>query len=77
MSAFEYRITRHPAGQFKDLVYFCTEHGECTLNQVPGDQMRIVEDILNEEGGQGWELVQVAFGRDGLIVFWKKNRTSG
>jgi len=72
MSAFEYRITKHPSGEFKELVYFCTESGECTLNQVPGDQVQRLEDLLNAQGEKGWELVQVSFGRDGLLAFWKR-----
>ncbi len=72
MKTFEYKITRHPAETFSKLVYFCTEAGECNLDHIPHDQTEILQDILNEEGRSGWELVQVSFGRDGLIAFWKK-----
>ncbi len=72
MDRFEYKITKHPAESFTELVYYCTEAGECTLDQIPHDQTLILQDILNKEGEKGWELVQVAFGQNGLIGFWKK-----
>jgi len=29
-------------------------------------------DILNNRGSEGWELVQIAFGKDGMMAFWKR-----
>jgi hypothetical protein len=72
MKSFEYEITQHPADSFREVVYFCTETGECTLDQVPGDQTAILAGILNERGQQGWELVQVSFGKGGVVAFWKR-----
>lgn len=72
MKEFEYKITRHSAETFKDLIYYCTESGECTLEQVPHDQTETLQDILNTEGVTGWELIQVSFGRNGIMAFWKK-----
>ncbi len=72
MKQFEYKITKHPAETFNELVYFCTETGECALDQIPHDQTVVLQDILNKEGENGWELVQVSFGHNGLIAFWKK-----
>lgn len=72
MNRFKYEITRYPSSDFKQLVYFCTDHGECDLAQVPSDQTDILENLLNERGDQGWELVQLSLGRDGILVFWKK-----
>ena len=72
MDRFEYEVTRHRADTFYDLVYFCSETGECSLDTVPGDQAQILTDLLNERGENGWELVQVAFGKDGLLAFWKR-----
>ncbi|RJP56277.1 MAG: DUF4177 domain-containing protein [Deltaproteobacteria bacterium] len=72
MKRFEYQITKHPAEAFKELVYFCSESAECTLEQVPTDQTKILQDILNERGRQGWELIQVSFGKDGIMAFWKQ-----
>ena len=72
MKGFEYKITRHPAETFKQVIYFCTESGECTLDEVPRDQTDMLADILNEQGEQGWELVQVSFGKEGVMAFWKR-----
>ena len=72
MKTFEYKITKHPAETFNELVYYCSEAGECTLDQIPHDQTEILQNILNVEGATGWELTQVSFGRNGIIAFWKK-----
>ena len=72
MKRFEYQITHHSADTFEEVVYFCTETGECTLDRVPMDQTTTLAGILNERGAQGWELVQVSFGKDGMMAFWKR-----
>jgi hypothetical protein len=72
MKCFEYDITHHPGETFKQVVYFCTETGECTLDQVPSDETKLLTGILNERGREGWELVQVSFGKDGIMAFWKR-----
>lgn len=72
MKQFTYEITRHPASQFTQLVYFCSGSGECSYDQLPSDQLNVLSDILNDRGSQGWELVQVSFGEGGLLAFWKK-----
>jgi hypothetical protein len=72
MKRFEYDITKHSADTFDKVVYFCSETGQCGLDEVSRDQTRILADILNQKGREGWELVQVAFGQDGLMAFWKR-----
>ena len=72
MTKFVYEVTKHPADRFKNLVYFCTEKGECTYDELPSDQIKILKDLLNETGSQGWELVQVLFGDDGVVAIWKR-----
>jgi hypothetical protein len=72
MKKFEYDITKYPASKFTHLVYFCTDQGECKLDQIPEHQTRVLNEILNERGSHGWELVDLAFGNDGLVAFWKK-----
>jgi hypothetical protein len=72
MKKFEYKITKHPAQAFTQLVYFCTEEGQCNVEQLPFDQLKAVENLLNERGSEGWEMVQVLFGKDGVVVFWKR-----
>ena len=72
MTRFEYEITKYPADEFTHLVYFCTDQGQCNLDQLPSDQMSVLEAKLNERGSEGWELVQVFFGEDGVVAFWKR-----
>ncbi len=72
MQRFEYEITTHPADTFNELVFYCTQPGECSLDQIPHDQTKNVQGLLNERGWQGWELVQLSFGKDGVIAFWKR-----
>lgn len=72
MSRFEYQITRHPAETFNEVVFYCNESGECGLEAIPPEQIEILQKILNEKGWHGWELVQIAFGANGLLAFWKR-----
>lgn len=74
MNTFEYKITKHPSEEFKKLIYFCTDEGECKIDQVPADQLSVMEEILNDQGSQGWELIQLSFGEDGVVAFWKRPR---
>lgn len=76
MKTFSYKITKHPAETFSTLVYFCSAGGECELEKVEHDQAETLQDILNSEGAAGWELVQLAFGRKGMMAFWKKEQHS-
>jgi hypothetical protein len=72
MIQFEYEITKHPADTFKEVIYFCSEKGLCSLEHIPSDQVRRIEHVLNERGRQGWELAHVSFGKDGVLAFWKR-----
>jgi len=36
------------------------------------DQAEILGEMLNERGKRGWELVQISFGKEGLMAFWKR-----
>lgn len=72
MNRFEYEITKHPSSNFKQIAYFCTDKGECDIDQLPADQISVLGEILNERGSRGWELVQISFGNDGVLAFWKR-----
>jgi hypothetical protein len=72
MKKFQYEITKHPSSEFNQLVYFCTDQGECSLEQVPSSQTEILKGLLNNRGEQGWELIQLFFGKDGIVALWKK-----
>jgi len=72
MTAYEYEVTRHGAEEFKQMAYFCSEKGECRLDEVPQDQLQRLEQVLNERGALGWELVQILFREGGAVAFWKR-----
>lgn len=72
MKTFAYDVTRHPSSKFTQVAFFCGQDGSCDIEEVPGDQVAMLKDILNERGAEGWELVHLAFGRDGLLAFWKR-----
>lgn len=73
MRQFEYDITTHPAHEFSQVVYFCSEQGECRYDELPSEQIARLGNILNEKGSQGWELVQLSFGKGGVVAFWKRD----
>lgn len=72
MERFEYSITSHSAETFNRVVYFCSEKGDCGIHEVPEHEPQILVDILNERGLDGWELVQIMFGKGGLLACWKR-----
>jgi hypothetical protein len=72
MERFEYEITTHNAESFARVVYFCSDAGDCKLEEVPVQEPAILADILNERGLNGWELVQMVFGKDGVLACWKR-----
>lgn len=72
MKQFEYDITTHPAGEFSDLVYVCTDQGDCTLDRVPSHQVGALGAVMNDKGSEGWELVQFVFVKGGVVGFWKR-----
>ncbi len=73
MERFEYEITTHAAENFKKLVYFCSEQGDCGVKEVPAEEPQILVDLLNERGLRGWELIQLTFGADGIMAYWKRS----
>ncbi|SHI81511.1 hypothetical protein SAMN02745216_00583 [Desulfatibacillum alkenivorans DSM 16219] len=74
MENFEYDVTFYPQDAFSRVVAFCNESGGCTLDKVPETQWSALTAVLNEKGAQGWELVQVGFGKDGCMAIWKRRR---
>lgn len=73
MELFEYKITKHSAETFDKIIYFCSEFGQCGIDEVSKDQTRILTDILNTQGSEGWALVQISFGKDGVMIYWKRS----
>ena len=72
MKHFEYKITKHLSDTFDKIIYFCSKTGTCSIDEVSKHQTKILTDILNNQGREGWELVQISFGKDGVMVYWKR-----
>ncbi|AFM26927.1 DUF4177 domain-containing protein [Desulfomonile tiedjei] len=76
MVNFEYRITVHPTDSLSRMAYFCSQEGACSIEEIPLGEPTKLEGILNEYGVQGWELVQMIFGKDGLLACWKRKTST-
>jgi hypothetical protein len=76
MKEFEYEISTHPLQRENRMRIFCSEKGDCSIEDVPGGDSLVVVSALNEMGRSGWELVQILFGKDGFICFWKRELSS-
>lgn len=72
MKRFEYSVTKHAAKDLKPLTYFCSEQGECTIDDVNSDATLFLQELLNEKGRAGWEVVHLGFGSGGMIAVWKR-----
>lgn len=72
MKRFEYDISLHPFEEFSKVAYYCTEKGECSIGDLPDNQVKALGGVLRARGDEGWELVQMIFGRDGAVAFWKR-----
>ncbi len=75
MDHFEYDITKHDAEAFMRIVYFCSEQGDCKLEEIPAEEPQMFRDLLNTRGRDGWELIQLNFGENGVLAFWKRKLT--
>jgi hypothetical protein len=72
MDRFEYDISVISTGDFQKVVFFCSDKGDCSINELPGDQVQALGEILNGRGRDGWELFFLKFGKDGVLTFWKR-----
>jgi hypothetical protein len=75
MNRYEYEITTHSSESFRKVVYFCTDKGDCRISEVPAGEPEALVEILNERGALGWELVQLMFGKEGVMACWKRQIT--
>ena len=76
MERFEYEISTHGGNEFTKLAYFCSEEGDCSVEEVPAEEPQILVDLMNERGLEGWELTQLVFGKYGVMAFWKRRLVS-
>ena len=74
MKQFEYEVVTYPSATFNRLVFFCSESGECGIDEVPSKDTAVLQELLNKRGEDGWELIQLSFGKDGVVTFWKRKK---
>lgn len=72
MKKFEYEITIYPAEDLRNLVYFCTSRGECEQDMSLTNQLGLLKNSMNQKGAEGWELVQLLVGSEGIVALWKR-----
>lgn len=60
----------HP--EARATVYACGEAGECTIRDFREEQIQYLQAFMNDQGSNGWELVQILFNRKGAVTFWKR-----
>jgi hypothetical protein len=53
---------------------FCDARGVCFFDQEPDQNTAVLKSILDARGADGWELVQLDYGRDRLICIWRRQR---
>ena len=63
MAGFEYDITKHGAEAFSRVAYFCSEKGECGVEEVSADQLQVMRDILNNRGAEAGSWFSSSSGR--------------
>jgi hypothetical protein len=82
MAHWRYRITVHaaddvlealsePVAEVPRMIY-CDDEGACYFDNGPNPLTQAIEQLLNQVGEEGWELVQVAFRPEQMICFWKQ-----
>jgi len=72
MDRFEYEVSVLSDRDFQRVAYFCSDKGECSVNDLPTNQVQALSEILNSRGKEGWELFYLKFGKDGLMTLWKR-----
>ena len=85
MEKYEYTITVHKADEILDTlsdlpvgveppVLYCDSRGICFFDEAPNPYVTAIVEILNEQGEQGWILVQVVLREQDMICFWRRER---
>jgi len=78
MKKWEYQITRY---QLKEFVreeemdsgaFYCDQRGQCFLHDTSREAAGMIQEVLNQEGKKGWELVQFGYHRKEMICVWKR-----
>jgi len=82
MANWEYKVTSHIIEELKKCeeqsekraVFSCNESGSCMVNDVCTMGTSALESVLNENGKEGWELIETNYHHGELLCIWKKPR---
>jgi hypothetical protein len=75
MARWSYKTSTH---NFADMpseperVIECDDKAHCLVHDLPEKNLEVLEKVLNEEGDQGWELIQCHYHAGDLFCLWKK-----
>ena len=80
---FEYAVTVYalddilahaaaPSTQEPPSMVYCDEEGACFFDEGPNAYLAAMVGLMNEQGQQGWSLVQFVPRRRELICFWQR-----
>lgn len=83
MAQWEHAITVHQAADIllaanqalpadEAPVLYCDSAGKCFFDEAPNPYITAIKDILNEQGKEGWILVQVVLRQRDMICFWRR-----
>ncbi len=62
----------HPRDPVGPTVVYCDTDAQCFFDEAPNPYVEAIVHILNEKGGEGWELVQMAFRESDFICVWRR-----
>jgi hypothetical protein len=86
MDRWQFRITTHSAGEVLKVreelghpqeegsrpVVYCDAEGVCFFDEAPNPYVDSIVHILNEQGEQGWDLVQMVLREADFICIWRR-----
>jgi hypothetical protein len=86
MKRYEHTITVHTMSEILDKarststappVVYCDTEGACFFDDAPNPYVEAIVELLDERGGDGWELVQVVPRAQDIICFWRRGAKDG
>lgn len=75
MARWSYKASTHKLADMlseSDRVISCDDKGHCLVHDLPEKNLELLEKVLNEEGKEGWEMIQCHYHAGDLFCLWKK-----
>lgn len=70
-----YRTTKHRVNGSavkSDSIIECNAAGSCLVHDITEMEMQRLNEFFNEQGAEGWELIQCTYHDKELFCLWKK-----